>query len=129
MESVSITIPASPRYLGVLRLVAAGLAARLRFTLEDIEDLKIAVDELSAYITGSQGREGTIHVRFSVGDDRIEIHGRADLDPGHKVRTDLTEFSQMILQTVADSASLTQLDGSPTFDLVKSKKESGAALG
>ena len=129
MESVSIRIPASPQYLGVLRLVAAGLAARLRFTLEDIEDLKIAVDELSAYITGSQGRAGTMDVRFSVGDDRIEIHGRAELEPGHKVRTDLTEFSQMILETVADSASLTQLDGSPTFDLVKSKKEPAAPLG
>ena len=128
METVSIKIPASPQYLGVLRLVAAGLAARLHFTLEDIEDLKIAVDELSAYITGSQGREGTIDVRFAIGDDRIEIRGQAELEPGHKVRTDLTEFSQMILETVADEASLDQLDGSPTFHLVKSKRQSGAEL-
>ncbi len=128
MEVVSIKIPASPEYLGVLRLVAAGLAARLRFTLEDIDDLKIAVDELSAYITGSQGRAGTLDVRFMIGDDRIEIRGTAVLQAGHKVRTDLTELSQMILETVADSASLEQLDGSPTFTLVKSKKASGAAL-
>ena len=50
------------------------------------------------------------------------------MQPGHKVRTDLTEFSQMILETVADSASLQQLDGTPTFNLVKSKKDTGAAL-
>ncbi len=129
METVSIKIPASPQYLGVLRLVAAGLAARLRFTLEDIEDLKIAVDELSAYITGSQGREGTIDVRFRIGENRIEIEGQAHLEPGHKVRTDLTEFSQMILETVADEASFEQLDGAPTFHLVKSRGGSGAALG
>ena len=128
METVSISIPASPQFLGVLRLVAAGLAARLEFTLEDIEDLKIAVDELSAYITGSQGRDGTLDVRFTIDQNRIEIDGRAALSPGHKVRTDLTEFSQMILETVADSASLQQLDGVPAFKLVKSKKESGAAL-
>lgn len=128
METVSMKIPASPQFLGVLRLVAAGLAARLEFTLEDIEDLKIAVDELSAYITGSQGREGTLDVRFTIDEDRIEIHGIAALSPGQKVRADLTEFSQMILETVADSASLEQLDGAPAFKLVKSKKESGAAL-
>lgn len=128
METVSIRIPASPQYLGVLRLVAAGLAARLKFTLEDIEDLKIAVDELSAYITGSKGREGNLDVRFSIGDNTIEITGKADLAPGHKVRTDLTEFSQMILETVADSASLEQLDGTPTFSIVKSKKDAGASL-
>ena len=52
LETVSIKIPASPEYLQVVRLVAAGLAARISFTLEDIEDLKIAVDELSAYVTG-----------------------------------------------------------------------------
>jgi serine/threonine-protein kinase RsbW len=128
VETVSIKIPASPQYLGVLRLVAAGLGARLKFTLEDIEDLKIAVDELSAYVTGSQGRDGNLDVRFAIGDDRIEITGKADLAPGYKVRTDLTEFSQMILQTVADSASLEQLDGTPTFSIVKSKKDAGAAL-
>ncbi|MDQ4095310.1 MAG: hypothetical protein M3174_03780 [Actinomycetota bacterium] len=128
MDKISITIPASPQFLGVLRLVAAGLAARLMFTIDDIEDLKIAVDELSAYITGSQGRDGTLSVDFTVDRDRIEIAGRAELAPGNKVRTDLTEFSQMILDTVADSASLEQRDGSPVFTLVKSKKESGAAL-
>jgi serine/threonine-protein kinase RsbW len=128
VETISIKIPASPQFLGVLRLVAAGLAARLKFTIDDIEDLKIAVDELSAYITGSQGREGTLDVRFSVDEDRIEIQGTGRLAPGNKVRTDLTEFSQMILETVADSATLEQLDGAPAFKLVKSKKESGAAL-
>jgi serine/threonine-protein kinase RsbW len=128
VDTVSIRIPASPQFLGVLRLVAAGLATRLHFTLEDIEDLKIAVDELSAYLTGAQGRDGDLEVRFSIGEDRIEIEGRAVLQPGHKVRTDLTEFSQMILDTVADSASLQQLDGTPTFNLVKSRKDTGAAL-
>ena len=128
MDTVSIKSPASPQFLGVLRLVAAGLAARLKFTLEDIEDLKIAVDELSAYLTGAQGRDGDLEVRFSISEDGIEIEGRANLQPGHKVRTELTEFSQMILETVADSASLQQLDGTPTFTLTKARKDTGAAL-
>ena len=125
METVCIRVPASPEYLHVVRLVAAGLAARIGFTLDDIEDLKIAVDELSAYLTGTQGREGTLSVTFLIADDRIEIVGKADLAPGNKVRTDLTEFSQMILDTVADSARLEQHDGAPQFSLVKTKRLSG----
>ena len=39
METVRMVIPATPSYLGVLRLVAAGLAARLSFTIDEIEDL------------------------------------------------------------------------------------------
>lgn len=121
METVAIKIPASPVYLQVVRLVAAGLASRLKFTLDDIEDLKIAVDEMSAYFTGANGRDGTIEVTFTIQGDRLEITGAGRFSPGEKVRTELTEFSRMILETVADSASLQQMDGTPTFNLVKSK--------
>ncbi|CAN5631011.1 hypothetical protein BH24ACT26_BH24ACT26_03520 [soil metagenome] len=102
-----------------MRLVAAGLAARLGFTLDDIEDLKIGVDELMAYLTGPQGRDGTLEIRFSVGDDHIEIDGVGHLAEDEKVRSKLTEMSQMILTTVADAATLERLDGTPTFSLVK----------
>ena len=123
MEKVSIRIPAEPAYLNVVRLVAAGLASRLRFTIDEIEDLKIAVDELSAYLTGAQGREGTMEITFSIGEERIEIRGKGDLAPGQKIRTDLTDFSRMILQTVVDSASLEQTDGTPVFNLTKSRRK------
>ena len=106
MDEVVITIPASPEYLHVVRLVAAGLAARISFTIEDIEDLKIAVDELSAYLTGTQGRAGSLEVRFRLRDDRIEIAGTGSYTKPYSIRTNLTEFSRMILDTVADSASL-----------------------
>jgi serine/threonine-protein kinase RsbW len=121
VESISIKIPASPEYLQVVRLVAAGLAARLSFTLEDIEDLKIAVDELSAYITGAHGRSGTLAVSFTLRDDRIEITGTGEYAEAYDVRTDLTEFSRMILETVTDSADLNASDGMPVFSIVKSK--------
>ena len=120
-ESISIKIPASPEYIQVVRLVAAGLAARLSFTLEDIEDLKIAVDELSTYITGAHGRSGTLAVRFTLHDDRIEIRGAGTYAEDYDVRTDLTEFSRMILETVTDSADLNASDGMPVFSIVKSK--------
>ena len=121
MDTVRITIPASPQFLQVVRLVATGLAARLRFTIDEIEDLKIAVDELVAYLTGTQGREGEIEITFHVGDDRLEISGVGRFPSATKVPTELSEFSRMILDTVVDDASLVQADGTPAFTLVKSK--------
>lgn len=122
METISISIPASPEYLKVVRLVVAGLASRLLFTIDDIEDLKIAVDELSAYLTGAQGREGTLDISFDMHDDRIEIRGTGNFSAGTKVRTDLTEMSKRILETVVDQAALDPSDGMPTFRLTKSKR-------
>ncbi|MFN2587261.1 MAG: hypothetical protein ABR613_03950 [Actinomycetota bacterium] len=117
-----MVIPATPSYLQVLRLVAAGLASRLAFTIDEIEDLKIAVDELSAYLTGAQGREGSIEIVFRVEGSSITITGSGRFAPGDRVRTDLTDFSKMILDTVVDSASLAQANGAPTFTLTKSKQ-------
>jgi serine/threonine-protein kinase RsbW len=122
LDKVSIKIPASPAYLQVVRLIAAGLASRLGFTIDDIEDLKIAVDELSAYLTGAQGREGTLEIAFAIDGDRIDITGAGNFTAGIKVRTELTEFSRQILDTVADSASLHQNDGVPTFTVSKAKR-------
>ncbi|MFN2390056.1 MAG: hypothetical protein ABR575_10690 [Actinomycetota bacterium] len=121
MDEVSVKIPASPIYVKVVRLIAAGLASRLTFTIDDIEDLKIAVDELAGYLTGSQGREGDLEIRFTIGDGCIDILGQGRFAAEEKVRTELTDFSRMILETVVDSASLDRRDGVPTFTLSKRK--------
>ena len=44
-DFVEVRLPAAGAYLSVLRTATAGLAARLDFTLDEIEDLRIAVDE------------------------------------------------------------------------------------
>jgi serine/threonine-protein kinase RsbW len=121
VDKISVQIPASPAYLQVVRLIAAGLASRLGFTIDEIEDLKIGVDELSAYMTGAQGRDGQLDITFSIDEGCIEIHGRGTFGPGQKIRTELTEFSKMILGTVVDDAALTQTAGQPAFVLSKRK--------
>jgi serine/threonine-protein kinase RsbW len=121
LDTVSIRIPALPAYVQVVRLVAAGLASRLRFTLDDIEDLKIGVDELASYVIGTQGRAGTLEIRFALLEDGLEVHGEGHLTSDSHIRTELSEFSRVILDGVADSASLQQLDGVPTFELVKKR--------
>ena len=47
---VELRLPADSAYLAVLRTATAGLAARINFTLDDIEDLRIAVDEACAIL-------------------------------------------------------------------------------
>jgi serine/threonine-protein kinase RsbW len=49
-DVVELRLPADGAYLSVLRTATAGLAARLDFTLDEIEDLRIAVDEACAML-------------------------------------------------------------------------------
>ena len=47
---VSLRVPADGAYVSVLRTMTAGLAARLDFTVDDIEDLRIAIGEACALV-------------------------------------------------------------------------------
>ena len=45
LGNVSVSIPAGPGYVHVLRAVTASVAARLPMSLDDVDDLRLAVDE------------------------------------------------------------------------------------
>jgi serine/threonine-protein kinase RsbW len=72
-DQVTVCMPAEGAYLSVLRTATAGLAARLDFTLDEIEDLRIAVDEACAMLL-SQAVPGTsLDCTFTLGRDRMTI--------------------------------------------------------
>jgi len=72
-DRVRVSMPAEGAYLSVLRTATAGLAARLDFTLDEIEDLRIAVDEACAMLL-SQAIPGTsLECDFELGTDSMTI--------------------------------------------------------
>lgn len=50
LELVELRIPARPEWVALARLAAATVANRIHFSLDDIEDIKIAVAEACAAI-------------------------------------------------------------------------------
>lgn len=72
-DHVQVRMPAESAYLSVLRTAAAGLAARLDFTLDEIEDLRIAIDEACAMLL-SHAIPGTdLECGFELGADQVTI--------------------------------------------------------
>ena len=73
-DAVSLEFPASFEYVRLARLVASGLAAQMNFTLDDIEDLRIAVDELcSALVEAAADRSSTVTVTFRIEEQQIDM--------------------------------------------------------
>ena len=72
-DHVELRVPASSAYLAVLRTAAAGLAARLDFTLDDIEDLRIAVDEACALLLPLVEGDGQLTCRFDLAPDLLQV--------------------------------------------------------
>ena len=63
-----LRLPADSAYLAVLRTATAGLAARINFTIDDIEDLRIAVDEACAILLPQAVPASELQCRFWLGD-------------------------------------------------------------
>ena len=78
-DVVLLTVPADGGYLGVLRTATAGLAARLQFALDEIEDLRIAVDEACAMLLAIATRDAELRVPVRGHRGRADRRGdRAD---------------------------------------------------
>src|SRR5512141_3495133 len=73
-DTVELRVPADPAYLAVLRTATAGLAARLDLTLDEIEDLRIAVDEACALLLDHRAHPGEgVHASFTVHPGLLEV--------------------------------------------------------
>jgi serine/threonine-protein kinase RsbW len=72
-DQVTVRMPADGAYLSVLRTATAGLAARLDFTLDDIEDMRIAVDEACAMLLSQAIPGSSLECNFALSPDDMTI--------------------------------------------------------
>lgn len=74
-DYIEIKIPAKAQYIGVARLTISGLASRLGFSYDEIEDLKIASSEaVTNAVQHAYGKdEGEVIVGCALFKDKIEI--------------------------------------------------------
>lgn len=72
---VELRVPADSAYVSVLRTTSAGLAARLDFTIEDIEDLRMSVGEACALVLprADPGADLTCRFHLRAGELRITV--------------------------------------------------------
>lgn len=97
-DSVELRVPADPAYLAVIRTAAAGLAARLELTLDEIEDLRIAVDEACALLLDHRVHPGEeLHTIFSMHESTLDVYvsGPATILP------DPRSFAWSVLEALA----------------------------
>jgi hypothetical protein len=70
-DTITLTVPYDRSYQSVVRLVVGGLAARLELSLEDLEDVQLALERLLADDSYAAG--DTVTVTVSVGDGELDL--------------------------------------------------------
>jgi len=105
------------------RILAAGVASRIGFTLDEVDDLRIAIDELCFSLVGPRGRDGIVTVRYQILSDGILVEGSAHFNDGDHHAPLISPLSMQILDAVADECHLEPGLEGPTFRLVKRRRE------
>jgi serine/threonine-protein kinase RsbW len=83
--SVELSIPIQADLVVLARLTAATVASRVGFGIEDIEDLRLAVEELCLSVVGAT-HDGRLHLRFDSDDDNISVECRFERPDGVPAR-------------------------------------------
>lgn len=111
-DIVELRLPADGAYLSVLRTATAGLAARLDFTLDEIEDLRIAVDEACALLLTDVPSGAELICQFTLSAEALSVTVSAPSRTGRLPRrhtfawTVLTALAGEVDAVIADSGVL-----------------------
>ncbi|MEM9565728.1 MAG: ATP-binding protein [Actinomycetota bacterium] len=99
---VRLEVPADTRHLHIVRLTAAGAAAEAGLNADEVEDVKIAVDELcSIIIAGSDGGD-QIGLTFEARDRSLVVEANAPAAGALEV----DELARAILDATVDELVL-----------------------
>ncbi|MGQ0744589.1 MAG: ATP-binding protein [Acidimicrobiales bacterium] len=118
-KEVRLVVPARPEYLRLARMLAAAVGSRAGLTLDEIDDLRIAIDEVMFAAVGPDGGEGQVALTFRLEATRIEVIGRSVFADGVASRGRPTALSDQILRAVLDEYSISPEPDGASFRLVK----------
>lgn len=118
-EDVWLTVPPYSAYLRTVRLVAADAGVRAGLDYDEVEDFRIAVDELCHLLMSSTDHE--VSVSFGVVGRCVLARGRAQRRSGSPLPV-LNELSRTIIDSVADHHQLTETHEEIGFAVLKEAK-------
>lgn len=100
---VFLRVPADGAYVSVLRTMTAGLAARLDFTVDDIEDLRIAIGEACALVLPESVDGGHLEAEFWQTPGTLTVSVR--VETAGRTEPDYESFAWQVLTTLAAQAT------------------------
>lgn len=119
-DRVVLSVPARGEFARTVRFAAAELAARTGMNIDDVDDVKLAVEEAFVLACTREGLD-QVTVTFSLAQGSLELvvgpvpePGDADDDsePGER-------YARFILESVCDEYELIERDGAFWVRLVK----------
>jgi serine/threonine-protein kinase RsbW len=122
-DQVEVRLPADRRYVSALRSFASSLAAQCDLTVDEIEDLQIAIDEACALLLPHALEPGGwLAARFTLAPGCLDVVTSVPAPP--QAAPDRTGFSWTVLSALADRLEVTSAEGVLAIALTKQRETS-----
>ena len=132
--TVSLTLPNAPEFVSVARLALSGVADRMGFDVDDIEDLKVAVSEActNALKHGNLNQDGRYFVHYTIEEKKliievcdngkgIDVENIKTPDLSHPKESGLGLY---IIQTLMDEVEITNRENNgASVRMIKNMRE------
>jgi serine/threonine-protein kinase RsbW len=126
-DVIRLTATAHPFYSQVIRVAVFLVASRLDFDLEQVEDLRIAVDEAWNHALTHAPAASDIGVEITVKPEAMQITITSQVAESFEGSRGIpASFSRLILDAVSDEVSIEHVDGHCRIVLYKFKDDAGA---
>ncbi|MFN3214862.1 MAG: hypothetical protein ACE367_00025 [Acidimicrobiales bacterium] len=113
-------MPARTDHLHLLRLNVAAIAG-VAFGVDEVEDVKIAVEELAAALVGVEGADAILHVDVVFDGGLLTVSGRRLMYGAEAVELD--EFVPTILDALVDEYAFESMGGEGRFSFSKQLRD------
>jgi serine/threonine-protein kinase RsbW len=115
---IELRIPPDPAYVRVARLAAGDMGGRVGFSVDELDDVRLAVDELCAVLIGAGGH--VLELRMQARDRTLIIEG---CTAEAKSPTAPSELSEMLIRALVDSCVITTQAREVRFEMHKLARE------
>ena len=121
-ETIKMDISANPDFVSIIRLTTSGIANKIGFSMDDIEDMKVAVSEACTNAI-KHSDDKNVSIVFTILEDGLEIEIK-DNGKGYDVKSinepDLTNPKEnglglFIIKTLMDNVNIESKDNQGTI--------------
>ena len=129
-ERINLEVPATLRALSTVRMVLGGLGARLDFSIDDLEDLYLATEELLRAALRSESLD-RLAVGIEVADDGLTISAGPFSSPDLRLAVAATTDGQecldlcTLLKGTVDGVAIGDGETPSSYCIVLAKRRAG----
>lgn len=120
MSEIVVSIPARGEFVHVLRSVIASIAALRNLSYDDIDDLRIAVDEACAHLLTIRSPASLLRLRIAPSNADIQVVASTDAEVGEWPSSGAEQtLTWQVLAALADEAAFERENDHPAIRFAK----------